>query len=783
VESKLPAASMTPYLLCCALGVFTVGVLPELPSDSMKLWIDCVVLCLLCFKFTRLPGVYGMGLCWGLLVCQALVDKQIPRSWENRSVLLRGEIVDLPRVNVGVQRFAFKVECAMLDDPDTRPENCLATEHDYRILLSLYSDEPGIRPGETWLFKVRLKRPHGLVNASTFNYEAWLFSQGFSGTGYIQSDNRNQKLKDQGTRRPIQQIRYRWREFVNENLRYSLYKGLLVALLVGDSNSIEPSHWEILSLTGTNHLLIISGLHVSLVIGLAFNILKTTGRLLLPEFRTRNIAILLAIVLTIAYAQIAGFGLPVQRALVMAIVVFASLLWKRVTRTRDVMLIAMLAVSISDPMAPFSTGFWLSFSAVMVLLFIFSGRYHMTTTPLQLFRNALFAQWSVYIGLFALTGYLLMQVSLVAPVANIIAIPFISLLVVPCSLLAVITWQLAEEPGKYLLHLSDKLVELLWQYLEVLAQQEFVWIPLIPVQLNAALGVLAGFLLLVPGGLPGRWLSLFLALPSVFPQLTKLNTHELQLSVLDVGQGLSVLIQTRNHSLIYDMGSSRDGRFDLGSRIVVPEIRNRGILALDKAVISNGDNDHAGGARSVLEQIPTFSIVSGDPQRVLPMIQTDRNVFNCEKGDGWVWDGVVFEMLHPDNYESWAGNNQSCVLSIKTGSFSALIPGDIDDDVEHRLIASIDENVDLLVVPHHGSASSSSPAFLNRLHPSYAVVSAGYLNRFGHPHHLVLERYRNRSIGLYNTSADGAVDIRVSASGEMKITHQRELNRRFWYEK
>jgi len=486
-------------------------------------------------------------------------------------------------------------------------------------------------------------------------------------------------------------------------------------------------------------------------------------------------------VVTFAYAQIAGFGLPVQRALVMAIVVFSSLLRKKTTRTRDVLLIALLAGSISDPMAPFSTGFWLSFCAVMVLLFIFCGRYRITKTPAQLFRNALFAQWGVYIGLFALTGYLVMQVSLVAPLANIIAIPFISLLVVPCLLLAVFTWQLAEEPGKYLLHLSEKLVELLWQYLEVLAQPELIWITLMPVQLNAILGLMAGLLLLVPAGLPGRWLSLFLALPLVSPQLAKLNTHEVQISILDVGQGLSVLIQTRNHSLIYDMGSSRDKRFDLGSRVVVPEIRFRGILALDKAVISNGDNDHAGGARSVLEQIPTFNIASGDPQRVLPMLQPNRNVFSCIKGDSWIWDGVVFEIVHPNDDKSWDGNNQSCVLRINTGEFSALIPGDIDVDVERQLLESIDGHVDLLVVPHHGSGSSSSPGFLNRLSPSYAIVSAGYLNRFDHPNHLVLERYRNRDIELYNTSADGAVEIRAFASGRVKITSQRATNRRFWY--
>jgi len=772
---------MTRYLLCCTLGILTVGALPELPSDSTLTWIFFTTLCLLCFKFTRLPGVSGLGLCWGLLVCQTIVDNQIPLGWENRSLLLRGEIIDLPRVKTGVQRFMFKVECAAPDEPDVEKDTCLGRFRDYRIQLSLYSDEPRVKPGETWSFKARLKRPHGLVNAATFNYEAWLLSHHLAGTGYIQSASVNKKLKEQGIQRPVQQVRYAWREFVNENLAYSRYKGLLVALLVGDSSAIDPIHWNILSFTGTNHLLIISGLHVSLVIGLVFNILKAAGRLILPGFRTRNIAILLAMVVTFAYAQIAGFGLPVQRALVMAIVVFSSLLRKKTTRTRDVLLIALLAVSISDPMAPFSTGFWLSFCAVMVLLFIFCGRYRITKTPAQLFRNALFAQWGVYIGLFALTGYLVMQVSLVAPLANIIAIPFISLLVVPCLLLAVFTWQLAEEPGKYLLHLSEKLVELLWQYLEVLAQPELIWIPLMPVQLNAILGLMAGLLLLVPAGLPGRWLSLFLALPLVSPQLAKLNTHEVQISILDVGQGLSVLIQTRNHSLIYDMGSSRDKRFDLGSRVVVPEIRFRGILALDKAVISNGDNDHAGGARSVLEQIPTFNIASGDPQRVLPMLQPNRNVFSCVKGDSWIWDGVVFEIVHPNDDKSWDGNNQSCVLRINTGEFSALIPGDIDVDVERQLLESIDGHVDLLVVPHHGSGSSSSPGFLNRLSPSYAIVSAGYLNRFDHPNHLVLERYRNRDIELYNTSADGAVEIRAFASGRVKITSQRATNRRFWY--
>jgi competence protein ComEC len=376
---------------------------------------------------------------------------------------------------------------------------------------------------------------------------------------------------------------------------------------------------------------------------------------------------------------------------------------------------------------------------------------------------------------------LFQQVSLVSPLANAVAIPLVSLVVTPLALLG------AALPFDWPLALAHALLELLMAVLAWLAElPSALWRQHAPVPWTVPLALLGIAWMLLPRGFPARWLGAVLALPlfAVLPPAPAAG--ELWITVLDVGQGLAVLVRTEKHALLYDAGPAFNAFADSGSRIVLPYLRGEGIARLDALVVSHDDRDHSGGAASVLEGMPVATLWSSLPADHA-LVAARESSEPCAAGSGWEWDGVAFEFLHPGP-EAVSGrgaraNNRSCVLRIAAPGGRMLLTGDIERAAERELLQRAPGLLaaDALLVPHHGSATSSSPEFVREVAPRYAVLTVGYRNRFGHPREEVLARYRDAGSTLLRTDTGGAVEIRF-APGASRIELQRALVRRYWHE-
>ena len=771
---------MRGWMLACTLGIVSISFVPQLPSSA---WIPLLLLCFLLGSLCRpLRSVAGLalGMSWGIYYAVERCAQWIPKAWEGEDIHVTGVVVSLPRVNELSQRFEFRVdEVRSCPDLVSEPANCAI---DGRLLLSWYQNDI-VRPGERWRFKVRLNRPHGNANPSNFDYEAWLFQRDVSATGYVREDISNRRLAGSGTREITHQLRYWLRANIAALLPDSPHRGLMIALVIGESYQISPQQWQVLSRTGTNHLLVISGLHIGLVAGMAYRLVGWGSRLLLPVSLGVRIPPLAAIVCALLYSAIAGFGLPTQRATVMVSAAMLGQLTQRKIPASQSFCLALVTINVIDPLAVWTTGFWLSFGAVTFLLYVFVGRLnHLESLHLgRLLKLAGQSQWVVFIALFPLLGYLIMQVALLSPLVNIIAIPWISLIIVPGVLLASLTMVVSDPLAQLILFGTDGLLAVLWQFMEFMAALECVWVPPAHSLVAVMLALSAGALLLAPQGMPNRWLGVVLLLPLFRPLEHRLDPDEAVITVLDVGQGLAVVVKTTHRGLVFDMGGRFSDRYDLGETVVVPYLRSSGVRRLDYAVISHAENDHSGGADAVIERIPTYDVVSGSVQRLRSQMRSSRLVKPCVAGQSWTWGSIRFQYQHPWK-AVWANeNNRSCVLTITSGDRSVLIPGDIEAAVERVLIQQGSLSADLLVAPHHGGRTSSSPAFINAVDPSYVIFSAGYNNRFNHPHRVVRRRYEARGVQAYDTASSGALTIHLKAGRPVQVSAFRDAQRRYWH--
>lgn len=767
-------------MLACTLGIVSVSFMPQLPAPG---WMLLLLLCFLLaslYKPLRTVAAVALGMSWGLYYATEGVAQWIPKAWEGEDISIRGVVASLPRINEVSQRFEFRVDevlnCPGLES--NRPD----CEIDGRLILSWYQKDI-VRPGERWQFNVRLNRPHGNANPGSFDYEAWLFQRDVAATGYIRRDDGNRRLNAGGSRELIHQLRYWLEANITALLPESPYRGLLIALVIGESYQISPEQWQVLSKTGTNHLLVISGLHIGLVAGIAYRLTSWGSRFFLPVFLATRLPAIAAIVCGLSYSAIAGFGLPTQRATLMVSAVMLGQLMQRKTRTSHIFCMALLTVNIVDPLAVWTTGFWLSFGAVSFLLYVFVGRLeqHKPAQPGKFLLLAGQSQWVVFIALFPLLGYLIMQVSLLSPLVNIIAIPWVSLLIIPGVLLASLALIVSDSLAGFILFVTEKMLAILWQLMQFVALQNYVWIPPAHALELVILALLASTLLLAPVGFPGRWLGVVLLLPLFKPLQHRLANDEAVITVLDVGQGLSVVVKTADRGLVFDMGGRFSDRYDLGETVVVPYLRSRSMRRLDYAVISHAENDHFGGADAVIGKIPTDAVISGSVQRLRQRMRSSRLIKPCVAGESWAWGSVRFTFLHPSETIPDKENNRSCVLKVSAGGSSVLIPGDIEAVVERKLMQQWSLSADVLIAPHHGSRTSSTPAFINAVGPTYVVFSAGYNNRFNHPDPAIRERYRVRGVEAYTTARSGAVTIHLKGDQPVRLTAYRDSHRRYWH--
>lgn len=691
-----------------------------------------------------------------------LADRLDPAD-EGQDVAITGVVASLPQATERGLRFEFEVEEAQRPVPK-------------RILLSWYGgaredDEEaapgggaGPRAAERWAFTVRLKRPHGVANPHGFDYEAWLMERGLRATGYVRPAG--SRRLDPFVRRPafaLQRLRESIRERFRAGLPEARYAGVLIGLAIGDQGSIEQDDWTLFNVTGVSHLMSVSGLHITMIAGLVGAIAGGLWRrvpALALGLPAQKVALLAGALAALGYCLLAGFGVPAQRTLYMLSVVALALWSDRPVAASRVLALALLAVLLLDPWAVLAAGFWLSFGAVSVLFLVGAGRLGAPHPLLQALRT----QWAVTLALVPLLLALFQQFSLVSPLANAVAIPLVSFAITPLALLAALL------PFAPLLELAHWLVELLMGLLAWLADSPVAaWQQHAP-PLPAVMAGLAGCgLLLMPRGFPLRWTGLALMLPLFLLPPERPPAGQARVTVLDVGQGLAVHVQTAGHDLLYDTGPQYGADSDSGQRIVLPYLRALGVPALDTLVVSHLDSDHSGGAQSVLERLAVGEMLSSlapvAPLRAAPVPHR-----LCLAGTAWEWDGVAFELLHPtgaDYGRRKAGTNAlSCVLRVRAGGEALLLTGDIEAAQEEALARREPAGLAArwLLVPHHGSKSSTSAALLAATGAEAALISVGYRSRFRHPHPATLERLETAGVDVWRTDRDGALLLQLGAA-------------------
>lgn len=727
----------------------------------------------LLYSFTRhrvaAIGVFcALGALWGSVYGQYVLSHLLPEADELKELSVRGRIVGLPETVTNDGRPMHRFDMAV-DTAGCLPPKPACAPPVRRIRLTRYDGELPLA-GERWQFSVRLRRPRGFANPAGFDYGAWLVSNGYHATGYVTRELPARRLRPAGG---WQGLRFRLKQYLQRRLEGFNQREFLLALLVGDRSGVSPAMWQTYNATGTTHLLAISGLHIGIVAGLGAGLGALPARLLsLAGIGAVNLPLLAGALAAAAYAYLAGFALPTQRALIMTLVGLLAFGLRRRTAPWRFWGAALLGVLLLHPLAAYSPGFWLSFGAVAVLIHALAGRR-------QRRRDwGVRAQWAVFLGLAPVLAVAVGQVSAVGFLANLVAIPLYSLAIVPLNLLAAVADSLSPSAATVLWLVADRLLQLVQAYLQWLAEPSWAalsitgglrWWSLLPALLGAAV-------VLLPRPVPARWLALCLMGPLLLPRPPAAPPEgRLWLTVLDVGQGLAVVAQTANHSLVYDVGPRFSERFDTATAVVLPYLRHRGIDRVDRLVISHADNDHAGAVGPFLAGIETGDVQTG--QR-LPSTAAQRP---CQRGQRWQWDGVTFEYLHPGEGVDLQSNDRSCVLLISAGDQRVLLSGDIGHGVEKKLLPRLaGAPLVLLVAPHHGSLSSSGTPFVRTVWPRHVVFSAGYKHQFGHPHPRVVARYRRVGSRLWNTAAQGALRFRISPAGIEALPPWRKVRRRYW---
>lgn len=754
---------------CLALA--SVAFWPDLPAP---IWLlVALVFVLITGAISRLRSLlpFVLGVAWGLASGHWLLLHQLPENGQGVDLLAVGTVVGLPERRGDRCRFDLALD--QLIYPRAQEQPRLTPR---KLRLTWYRCVAAPEPAQRWQLQVRLKRPHGFVNPGGFDYPLYLFSNGIDASGYVRAgrhDSQPLRLDDARITGQIDRWRAEQLELLRQQQIPSQIQALLAALLVGDKRGLDEPAWQTLRETGTAHLFVISGLHIGMLASLCFGLVYGVGRLR-PQWRYRHritAAALSAILGSGAYALLSGWGVPSQRAWVMVCVVMLSLIGFRVMTPAQRLWLAATAVLLLEPLAVRLPGFWLSFAACAALIYAFSGH----LGKVGFIRQLLWAQIAIGIGLTPWLLFLFQQWPPLSPLINIIAIPLVTLLV-PAALVAMLLLNIWPTVAAGVLLGLAQLLEWGWQAL-TWVQPLLAPIPTTgPAPLWAVLLALFGaMLLLLPRAVTGRWIGLILWLPLLLPLPNTPEKGAFNLTLLDVGQGLSVLVQTQQHRLIYDTGPRFRSGFNAAEAAIVPYLYSQGIRQLDRLLISHADSDHSGGQAVLESELQIEQTFSGSDK-------IDAQGL-CRAGQEWNWDGVAFRILHPDGVQGLSENNRSCVLQIDNGRHRVLLTGDIEAEVERLLVERYADALQAttLVVSHHGSRSSTTAEFLDRVDPQRVLISSGWRNRFGHPHPEVVARLQARQVRLFNTATQGAIQLQISASGATQTLVAREQLWGYWH--
>ncbi|MCF1437964.1 MAG: DNA internalization-related competence protein ComEC/Rec2 [Shewanella sp.] len=651
-----------------------------------------------------------------------------------------------------------------------------------------WSEPPKVKVGEVWDFQVRIKGIGSVLNEGGFNQQKYFLSHHIIAKGRVL--NATQVAGTESVRQHLLTAM--------KPLTETLVGGdLLLALMMGETGQLSDERWQQLRQTGTGHLVAISGLHLSVVSSWVFLLGIWLLGWLWPAQGRRNLLLALgaAAVCATLYAAMAGFGLPTVRALVMLLMVLVLMVSKRFASPWERLLYALFAVLLLDPLSPLSAGFWLSFAALAIILLTLrplmtahlSRRERMRAGVLAFVRLQLWLS----LGLGALQLWLFGAVSPYSILVNLLMVPWFSLVVIPLTLLGALVCSLGLAVGivsnlplllaqwgltpfLWALHWSDS-----WPHAWLTLPEDWQW------GLSAVL-----FAMLLYYLLPGRrMVAAIPLLPLVFVAAqwgyVRLADDKAaipwQVDLLDVGQGLAVVISRQQQAFIYDTGAAY-GSFTYARRSILPFLAARGLTQVEYVLISHGDNDHAGGATVLSQTFPDATLITNAALTSnVPLDGGTLGAVQPCRPKHWQWQGLDLAILGPP--VPLEGNDGSCVLKVSDAGFSMLLPGDIELAGEQALMQSGKYlEAQVLVAPHHGSRTSSSIEFIQAVSPQLVLFPAGYANQYGFPKADVVQRYRDLDTATLTSGEQGQISIRVYPAREQwqVLTYRTDMAP-FWY--
>ena len=761
-------------LVVACLFVAGVAVLenePALPDAMWCAWFPVLVLLVMARLRTSPLFALAAGYLWAAFVAHVQMGDWNSTAVDGADVEIAGAVRGLPIADI--RRSRFEVDIRDSSHPPLVGK---------RVRLTWYDARAVPMPGSVWRLTVRLRRPRGWHNPGGSDYEGRLFANRIVATGYVRSGEVIGSAPVASLAR-MDAVRADLARSIRSALDDYGSEGLVRALAIGDRSGVSELQWRVLRVTGIAHLMAISGLHVGMAAGAAYWLalhawtLVPRAALLIPAPQVAGIAAMLA---ATVYALLAGLALPTQRALLMLGVVLAARLARRYIPPSHGLAFALIAVLVVDPQSVRAPGFWLSFVAVSVIVMAVVTRpvARLRTLTSRL-RTMATAQMAVTVGLAPVTLSVFAEQSLVSPFVNALAIPLVGAVVVPVVLLGLLVGMVHANAGAVMLAGVALALDTLWPGIQWIAEHAAMlrapgaigfW-PLAA----AAVGVLV---LLAPRGLTIRWLGIVWMTPMIAMRPASVGPGAYRMTVLDVGHGLSVVVETARHVLVYDTGPPVGTRLDAAALAVLPFLAGRGHERVDRVVLSHGDSDHIGGFGRLVDSIAVGAVVANG------RVGARHPDLECIEGRRWDWDGVSFEVLYPFEGRPGFDNAHSCVLRIDGPGGSALLTGDVERDGERALVAHARRRLaaDVLLVPHHGSTTSSTLPFINAVSPSIALFSASEHGRFRLPHPEVWSRYVEAGIATYSTSRCGAVTIEFPASAEPRVARlEREHRRRYWH--
>lgn len=747
------------------LGVLIFQTSRALPPFYIVIGFPVVAILYFYYPRGRYVYVAVLGFLWSFIFAAAKLTPALDPLLEGNDIDMGGTVETVITQSSLYARFIFR--------PDNAADATLNNRLPTKLSLSWYYPKQIISNRNQCRLRVRLKRHWRFANPGSMDREKHMFLQGIGASGYVREGVCPQVPgiaagKDLRT--------HLIDNFTEEATIYENF-ALMQALSFGVRDYMTSSQWEKLQITGTSHLLAISGLHLSAICFVVFICVTRLARFsatLCGYIPAQCVAAVCAMIATSFYAYLAGFSIPTQRALIMVFIALSAILLRKPVVHYSLLATALLAVLLWNPLTVLSASFWMSFLAVLFIFVILKS-----SAGLHKLIIILRVQLFLAAALLPVSMWYFSQGSLVAPVVNLLAIPYVSFLLLPLLLLGQLLFLAGLDISHFVFSFVDLLFKGLEWWLDYCAQLPFASIQYHPT-LTGILAYEFGLLLLIQArGLPVRILSpLFLAALFLIRE-DGLLADQLRLTVLDVGQGLAVVVETENHTLVYDAGPKFASGFNTGNAVVLPYLQMRHIKSVDRVVVSHNDNDHAGGVNALLSAgVVETLIVSNEKNRY-----SAHAIDYCRQGDEWRWDGVRFRVLHPPNSWQSNSNNRSCVVQIVHSAGTILLTGDIEAATERRLIAEYGDNLrsDLMVVPHHGSMSSSSRRFLARVRPQTAVFSVGYRNRYGFPHAKITSRFQSIGTELVDTIREGAVTfIFDSRQGMHREVGYRPDSRRYW---